>query len=110
MAVIRLDRFTADPATTDELISRRNALVAAVRNATPGLLQARLTRVDDETWIDMWCWDTRAHVQAAVKQAILSLIVLDASVALVTGPPVWALVILSLLLPPLLLGRWVYST
>jgi 4-hydroxybenzoate polyprenyltransferase len=51
-----------------------------------------------------------AHVQAAVKQAILSLIVLDASVALVTGPPVWALVILSLLLPALLLGRWVYST
>jgi 4-hydroxybenzoate polyprenyltransferase len=51
-----------------------------------------------------------AHVQAAVKQAILSLIVLDASLALVTGPPVWALVILSLLLPALLLGRWVYST
>jgi 4-hydroxybenzoate polyprenyltransferase len=50
------------------------------------------------------------HVQAAVKQAILSLIVLDASVALVTGPPVWALVILSLMLPALVLGRWVYST
>jgi hypothetical protein len=69
MAVIRLDRFTADPASTNELITRRNALVAAVRNATPGLLQARLTRVDDETWIDMWCWDTRAHAQAAVALA-----------------------------------------
>lgn len=51
-----------------------------------------------------------AHVQAAVKQAILSLIVLDASIALVTGPPAWALLILSLMLPALLLGRWVYST
>jgi 4-hydroxybenzoate polyprenyltransferase len=50
------------------------------------------------------------NVQAAVKQAILSLIVLDASIALVTGPPVGALIILSLMLPALLLGRWVYST
>ena len=69
MAVIRMDRFKADPAATDELISARNALVTAVRNATPGLLQARLTRVDDETWVDMWYWDTRAHAQAAVALA-----------------------------------------
>jgi hypothetical protein len=69
MAVIRLDRFQADPARADELITRRNALVDAVRTATPGLVQARLTRVDDETWIDMWCWDTRAHAQAAVTLA-----------------------------------------
>lgn len=51
-----------------------------------------------------------SHVQAAVKQAIMSLIVIDASVALVTGPPVGALIILSLMLPAFLLGRWVYST
>ncbi|HEX6681679.1 MAG TPA: hypothetical protein VF062_02750 [Candidatus Limnocylindrales bacterium] len=69
MAVIRLDRFKADPANTDELISRRNALIAAVRRATPGLVQTRLARVDDETWIDMWCWDTASHAQAAVRLA-----------------------------------------
>jgi hypothetical protein len=69
MAVVRLDRFKTDPARIDELITRRNALVAAVRQATPGLVQARLTRVDDETWIDMWCWETLAHAQAAAKLA-----------------------------------------
>jgi hypothetical protein len=69
MAVIRLDRFNADPAGVDELITRRNALVAAVRQATPGLIQARLTRVSDETWLDIWSWDTLAHAQAAAKLA-----------------------------------------
>ncbi len=52
-------------------------------------------------------------VQAAVKHCILSLIILDAAVTLaVTRPsePFWALGVLALLLPTLLLGKWVYST
>jgi hypothetical protein len=69
MTVIRLDRFKADPANTDELIARRNALVDAVRKATPGLIRARLTRVDDQVWIDMWQWDTLEHARAAAKLA-----------------------------------------
>ena len=49
-------------------------------------------------------------VQAAVKIGILSLIVLDASVTLAVAGPVWAVPILALLAPALVLGRWVYST
>jgi hypothetical protein len=69
MAVMRLDRFKADPASVDELMARRQALVTAIRLATPGLIRARLTRVNDETWIDMWSWETLAHAQAAAKLA-----------------------------------------
>lgn len=50
-------------------------------------------------------------VQAAVKHAILSLIVIDAAVVLaVRGDAFMALGTLALLLPTMLLGRWVYST
>jgi 4-hydroxybenzoate polyprenyltransferase len=49
-------------------------------------------------------------VQAAVRNCILSLIVLDAAVALNVSNQLWALGILCLLAPTLLLGRWVYST
>jgi 4-hydroxybenzoate polyprenyltransferase len=49
-------------------------------------------------------------VQAAVKRSILSLIFLDAAMALVAAPPLYAICILALLVPTLLLGRWVYST
>lgn len=50
-----------------------------------------------------------AHVQAAVKLSILGLIVLDAILAsaFVGG---WSAMILILLPPALLLGKWVYST
>ncbi len=50
------------------------------------------------------------YVQAAVKQCILSLIVLDAAVCLAVRGPEWALLILVLLVPAALLGRWIYST
>ncbi|MCA9119220.1 MAG: UbiA family prenyltransferase [Planctomycetaceae bacterium] len=50
------------------------------------------------------------QVQAAVKQSILSLVVLDASVALLVADWPYAVGILLLLLPMLLLGKWVYST
>ena len=50
------------------------------------------------------------QVQSAVKQSILSLIVLDAAVALLMADWPYAVGILALLLPTLLLGKWVYST
>lgn len=52
------------------------------------------------------------RVQAAVKNCILSLIVLDASVCLVAKPdqPYYAVGVIALLIPTLVLGKWVYST
>ncbi|MCP4189646.1 MAG: UbiA family prenyltransferase [Planctomycetaceae bacterium] len=53
---------------------------------------------------------TPSHVQNAVKQAIMTLIVLNAAICLATVGTFYAVFVLSLLLPTLLLGRWVYST
>jgi hypothetical protein len=51
-----------------------------------------------------------AAVQAAVKSGILFIIALDAAV-LVPVRGIWpAFIVLSLLLPSVLLGRWIYST
>jgi 4-hydroxybenzoate polyprenyltransferase len=52
---------------------------------------------------------TPATVQAAVKRAILGLVLLDATLATVFAG-VGGVVILLLLLPALYLGRWIYST
>jgi 4-hydroxybenzoate polyprenyltransferase len=51
-----------------------------------------------------------AYVQATVKHALLSIIVLDAAVALLVAPPWCGFVIAMLLAPAMLLGRWIYST
>jgi 4-hydroxybenzoate polyprenyltransferase len=50
------------------------------------------------------------NVQAAVKNSILSLIVLDAAAAVPAGGNYWSLAILALIVPATILGYWVYST
>jgi 4-hydroxybenzoate polyprenyltransferase len=53
---------------------------------------------------------TPDRVQVAVKHAILSLIWLDAAAAMAVAPWNYAIAVAALLIPALLLGRWVYST
>jgi hypothetical protein len=69
MAVLRLDQFTIDPADTGELLTRHPALVAAASRALPGLIEVQLAKVDDQTWLDVWRWDSLASAQAAVAGA-----------------------------------------
>jgi hypothetical protein len=69
MAVIRTTRFEVAPADVEEMIARRNALVAAVRNAFPGLTEARLARVGEQMWTDSWRWDSAATQDAALQAA-----------------------------------------
>lgn len=53
---------------------------------------------------------TPRAVQAAVRNALHSLIVLDAAVCFAAQGPDWAVAILVLVLPAMLLGRWLYVT
>jgi len=53
---------------------------------------------------------TPANVQAAVKIAILSLILFDASVCYAVAGQEVAIAVLALLIPAMFLGRWIYST
>jgi 4-hydroxybenzoate polyprenyltransferase len=52
---------------------------------------------------------TPPNVQAAVKRAIMGLVILDAVLALPFAG-LWGLSVLLLLVPALYLGRWIYST
>jgi 4-hydroxybenzoate polyprenyltransferase len=53
---------------------------------------------------------TPQRVQDAVKQCIFSLIILDASVVLALGLPQYAIGVVALLVPTIVLGNYVYST
>lgn len=50
------------------------------------------------------------RVQAAVRQCLFSLIVLDAGIILLVAPWTWAVGVLALLIPTLILGRWINAT
>jgi quinol monooxygenase YgiN len=69
MAVLRLVRFTVEPSRADEMMARRADLIAATRATYPGLVEARLTSIDERTWLDMWRWESRAHAEAAIRGA-----------------------------------------
>lgn len=69
MPVIRITRFQVDPANVDEMIDRRAALISAVRASLPGLTEARLARVGDQTWVDAWRWDSAECLRAALEAA-----------------------------------------
>jgi quinol monooxygenase YgiN len=69
VAVLRITRFTADPADAKEVLARNTALVAAVRAASPGPAEASLARLDDKTWVGLWRWESAADAQATFDAA-----------------------------------------
>jgi 4-hydroxybenzoate polyprenyltransferase len=50
------------------------------------------------------------YVQLAVRNCIFALVILDAGAVLAVQDRMWAIAILALLAPTILLGRWIYST
>ncbi|MER7370493.1 antibiotic biosynthesis monooxygenase [Nonomuraea wenchangensis] len=69
MTVISITQFQADPAEAEQVQARHAALVAAVRATQSGLTEARLGRLNDETWVGVWRWDSAASLQAAREAA-----------------------------------------
>jgi hypothetical protein len=51
-----------------EMLSRRPALEAAVREQLPGLLDIRLVRLDDGTYLDVLRWESREAADAAIEK------------------------------------------
>lgn len=52
----------------EEVMARRPTLEAAVREQLPGLLEIRLVRLDDGTYLDVLRWESRAAADAAIEQ------------------------------------------
>jgi len=66
MAVSRLDRITTAPAGTAGMLARHAALPAAMKNASPGLIEMQLQKDGDLTWTGLRHRDSLASVRAAV--------------------------------------------
>jgi hypothetical protein len=49
-----------------EPLTRHAALVAAVKDALPGVIEVQLTNAGDQKWIGMWRWDSLASAHVAV--------------------------------------------
>ncbi len=65
MADIRIHHYSVDQSHTDEWLSRRTAVINAIRADHPGLVETRLIRLEDGTYLDAWRWASAAQMQAA---------------------------------------------
>jgi hypothetical protein len=65
MNIVNIVRFKVRPEDAKEMVARRDALVDAARTASPGLLRATLSKVDEESWVDVWHWDSAESLEAA---------------------------------------------
>jgi heme-degrading monooxygenase HmoA len=52
----------------EEMMRRRPALEAGVREKLPGLLDIHLLRLDDGTYIDLLRWESREAADAAIEE------------------------------------------
>jgi hypothetical protein len=70
MADIRIHRYSVDdPAGLEEFLARRAELITAIRADHPGLVEARLIRLEDDTLIDTWRWLSAEEMQVALEAA-----------------------------------------
>lgn len=66
MSVIRTTRFTVDASDVNELVTRRARLIDAIRAVYPGLVETRLTRLEDGSFADAWRWESAEHLDTAL--------------------------------------------
>jgi heme-degrading monooxygenase HmoA len=52
----------------EEMLRRRPALEAGVREKLPGLLDIRLVRLGDGTYLDLLRWESREAADAAIEK------------------------------------------
>jgi hypothetical protein len=67
MADIRIHRYAVGPGDVEELLERRAALITAIRVDHPGLVETRLIRLEDGSFIDAWRWNSADDMQAALE-------------------------------------------
>jgi hypothetical protein len=54
------------PGAEQDMLALRPDFLAAMRRAVPGLVDARLVRLEDGTWLDVVTWASQADAKAAV--------------------------------------------
>ena len=60
--------FTVRDGEEGSLVAERPAMIAALKDAFPGLIAAWLTKQDDGTWVDTILWETRAAAEDAAAR------------------------------------------
>lgn len=67
--VMEMVRFTVKPGEEQSLVDERAAMLSALAANFAGMVDARLVRLDGETWVDLVTWESREQALAAADGA-----------------------------------------
>jgi len=67
--VFEFAAFTVREGHEPALLDERAAMIAALRQAFPGLVSSWLTRRDDGSWLDVILWESRGEAEHAAAHA-----------------------------------------
>ena len=86
MKTFELARFRVASQDAEKLLARWPAAVEAIRTACTGLIDAKLVRIDETTWMDIWQWESHDLAKVAAQTAP-SLPSAALMFSLITEPP-----------------------
>jgi len=66
MSTLELARFTVAPEEVAGMLAARAAVVGELRAHCPDVRRVYLTRVDEDTWLDVVEWESREAAEAAM--------------------------------------------
>jgi quinol monooxygenase YgiN len=69
VSTVRTHTYRVEPGNLEQLLAQRANLIAGIRAANPGLLEARLTRHEDGTYTDVWRWESVEQMTGALAAA-----------------------------------------
>ena len=69
MTAVRIHRYSVDPAQLDDLLTRRAQLIARIRSGFPALNATTLVKLEDDTYVDTWHWESAEQMNTALAAA-----------------------------------------
>lgn len=69
MATVRTHRYNVDTGNLAAMLESRTNLINGIRSGNPAFSSATLIRLDDNSYLDIWRWDSAEEMQRAAEAA-----------------------------------------
>ncbi len=65
---LELSRYVVEGDQEQAFLAKRGAMVKAAKENFPGLIDVKLAKLDDGSYVDAWIWEDRSFCEAAMAK------------------------------------------
>ena len=74
---LELSRYVVEDDQEQQFLAKRGAMVEAAKENFPGLIDVKLAKLDDGSYVDAWIWEDRSFCEAAMAKVETVPVVVD---------------------------------